>query len=390
MANNTFICLDLGASNTRYCSDDGITYWMPNNVAVINPDTVTRLDLWDTNDINERVNKHLDVTIEKTEGASDFFPVRALVGQVADRYTSVSDKPSGMENKHTQRINYINAITATAVSRYVTGNSGDTLNEVYMYIALPPVEARSASDYVRAQLEGEYKVTFNMLGEYVKIKVVSVKCIEESYAALTTFFFEEGKLTEKGRRYANGNVLSLDIGASTTDLAAAQNMKFLERTGKTIKTGGNVVRDAVMNDVMSQKNIDLNIDGAEAAVAEGRVQAGIAYIDCGDIVANAKRLFADQIVNAMQTYFKQIGIPIQSFMAIVVSGGGSMAGEYYDADGKLHKTSEPMAYYITEKLKNVCSTVAVEYIEDNPRLANIKGLFNRAIFEKAKRERANK
>ena len=390
MANNSFICLDLGASNTRYCSDDGIIYWMPNNVAVVKPDEITRLDLWDTNDASERVNKHLDITIEKVEGASDFFPVRALIGQIADRYTSVSEKPSGMENKHTQRINYINAIAATAVSRYITGQSGDSVNEVYMYLALPPVEARSASNYVNEQLCGEYKITFNMLGEYVKLKIVSVKCMEESYAALTTFFFNEGKMTDKAKKYGNGNVLSLDIGASTTDLAAAQNLRFLERTGKTIKTGGNVVRDAVISDVMSQKNIDLNLEGGETAVAEGRVQAGIAFVDCGDIVANAKRVFADQIVNAMQTYFKQIGIPIQQFMAIVVSGGGSMAGEYYDADGSVHKTSEPMSFYITEKLKNVCSTVAVEYIEDNPRLANIKGLFNRAIFDKAKRERAGK
>ena len=164
-------------------------------------------------------------------------------------------------------------------------------------------------------------------------------------------------------------------------------MQYFERTGKTIKIGGNVVRDYVIDEVMAQKNIDLNIEGAELAVAEGRVQAGMAFIDVGDIVASAKRAFAEQIVNNMQTYFKNINIPIQNFMAIVVSGGGSMAGKYYDMDGTEHKTSESMAYYITERLKKVCSTVAVEYIDDNPRMANIKGLVHKAIFDKAKRER---
>lgn len=389
MANNSFICVDLGASNTRYSVDDGIMHWMPNNVAIIKQDENTRMEVWDSNNLDERINQHLDVTIEKTSGESSYFPLRALVGKIADRYTSVSDKPTGMENKHTQRITYINAIVATAVSRLATGDKGDKMNEVYMYLALPPVEASRASDYVNKELCGEYKVTFNMLGEYVNLHIKSVKCMEESLAAITTFFFSDGKPTDKVSKYGNGYVLSIDIGASTTDLVAVQNMRYLERTGKTIKIGGNVVRDYVIDDIMSQDNIDLNLDSAEAAVAEGRVQTGMSYIDCSEIVSNAKSMFAEQIVNNMQTYFKQIGIPIQSFMAIVVSGGGSMPGGYIDNDGISHKTSESMAYFITEKLKGVCSTIAVEYIDDNPRLANIKGLFNRAIFDKAKRERNN-
>lgn len=383
MEKNSFICIDLGASNTRYCCDDGVIHWMPNNVAEIQPETNTRIDLWETDNLQEKIYQHLDLTIEKVDGATDFFPARVLIGKVADRYTSVSEKPSGMENKHTQKVNYINAIAATAISRW----DSESVEDVYMYLALPPVEARSAYDYVSEQFCGEFKVTFNMLNKTVRFKIVQLSCMEESYAALTTFFFANGKMTDKARTYGRGNVLSLDIGASTTDLAATQNMQYFERTGKTIKIGGNVVRDYVIDEVMAQKNIDLNIEGAELAVAEGRVQAGMAFIDVGDIVASAKRAFAEQIVNNMQTYFKNINIPIQNFMAIVVSGGGSMAGKYYDMDGTEHKTSESMAYYITERLKKVCSTVAVEYIDDNPRMANIKGLVHKAIFDKAKRER---
>ena len=91
MANNSFICVDLGASNTRYSVDDGIMHWMPNNVAIIKQDENTRMEVWDSNNLDERINQHLDVTIEKTSGESSYFPLRALVGKIADRYTSVSD-----------------------------------------------------------------------------------------------------------------------------------------------------------------------------------------------------------------------------------------------------------------------------------------------------------
>lgn len=383
---NSFICLDLGASNTRYCEDDGVIHWLPNNMVFIDPELNTKLEEWSA-DKEDLARENLDILIEKVSGESEYFPVRALIGKTAERFTPNSERPSSLMNKHKQRINYVSAIAATAVAKYNTGLTGDSCNEVCMYVALPPVEARPAQEYVEHQLVGEYKITFLTLNDSVKLKISSVKCMEESYAALLSFFFKEGKRTEKGKLYSNGNVLSIDIGASTTDLAVAQGGRFLERTGLTLKIGGNVVRDLVRDKIQFELGFVADVESLEQAVVTGRLRMGACYQDVGNLVEEAKKEFADRIILDIQNYFGQINIPIQSFMAFVVSGGGSMQGEYCDENGEVQTTSDSMSYYITEKLKNVCSTVAVEHLDDSPRLANIKGMYNKAMAEKKKLEK---
>lgn len=387
--NNSFICLDLGASNTRYCEDNGIIHWLPNNISVIDQNTETNLDAWGDDNVEERIRSNLDITIEKVSGTSDYFPVRVLVGKMAERYRAVAERPNSMMHKHKQRVNYISAIAATAVSRLNVVMSGGKVESdaLYMYVALPPVEIDIAKGYMSEQLVGEYKVTFNKLDSLtVNFRVLGVKCMEESYSALTTFFFENGKLRPNAVKYARGYVLSLDVGASTTDIVAVKDMKFLERTGKTLKIGGNSVTDTVIEEVQKRDGYELNHEDAELAVAEGRVRHGMAFSDISEIVINAKKAFASSIIASLQTYFINIKIPIQSFSAIVVSGGGSMKGEYTDESGQLVETSKPISDYITEQIQSICNTVAVEYIDDAPRLANVKGLFTKAIYDKKKRE----
>lgn len=389
--NNSFICLDLGASSTRFCSDDGIKHWIPNNVTYIDPETVTRMEAGTAESLEDQVKLNLDLTIEKVKGESAYFPVRVLVGEFAKRYSSLSERPNGNMNKSTQKICYVNALVATAVSRLIDGDYGDqNLNDVYVTMALPPVEVKGAIDIVNQQLCGEYKVTFHMFNDtVVRLNIVEVKLVEESCAALSTFFFDgSGHFIPEHRKYMAGNTLSIDIGASTTDVAAALSGRYIDRTGVTFKVGGNNIRESVKRLAAARMNLNLSDEMAEQGVAEGRVRYGAGFKDISDIVTEAKRELATNIVNSLQSYFPSINIPISDFMAFVVSGGGSMRGEYCDDNGKMVKTSEPVSYFITEKLKEICDGVDVFYIEDNPRLANLRGMYIRAVF--AKRERMKK
>lgn len=391
----SFICVDLGASSTRYCSDDGEVKFQDNNVCIIGEDTETRLEAWSEGEEHKgsNIKQSLDVSIQKeNDSESDYFPVRALVGDVARRFNKSSTRPGGLKNKHKQPVNYISAITVTAASIL---ESGKTEGDISMYIALPPVEAKTAEAYVAKQLIGTFSVKFNMLDTTVKINVIEVKCLEEAYMAITSFFFtKDGALREENKNYGVGNLLSLDIGASTTDLATVQNRRFLEKTGKTYKIGGNVVRDTVSGYIQQELGYEADSVTSEHVVAEGRVQSGNTYKDFSKWVQLAKEEYATQIVNSMQTYFTAIGIPLQSYKAIVVSGGGSQPSQYIedsvdasDLEPHVIKTSEAMSYFIEEKLKDICDTLDVIHIGDNPRLANVTGLYIRASFDKAKRLR---
>ena len=207
-------------------------------------------------------------------------------------------------------------------------------------------------------------------------------CYEESFLAALDYFFDmNGKLRKNASKYTTGNVLSLDIGASTSDLVIVQDMKYLEHTGQTVKIGGNVARQYMQNWVSQTYGFDAPDETLERAIAEGRLQMGNGYVECSEAVCSAKKELARDIVNHITNYFRAVNIPIQMLRAIVVSGGGSMPGSYVDEGGNTMSTSPSVTKYITEYLLDVCPDVEVEQMERNPRMSNIHGLFVRAKLD---------
>lgn len=369
----SFVVIDAGASSTRFCSDNGAIMVLPNNMAIIQEDTLV-----DLKPHSDDVEDALDILIKK-DGDSDFYPVRALVGDMANRYSANNIRPSVMNNKHKQKVNYISIATAIAVNKLKTGIDED----IDLYIALPPNEVKTAKEYVIEQLTGSYEVKLDKYSdEPVKFNVRSVQCFEESYMAILAFFFNmNGTIREEGKAYATGNVLSLDIGASTSDLAIVQNMKYLEKTGQTYKIGGNIVKDLIADFVREEYGYDIQDDVLDVALSEGRLPMGNKYVNIGVQLEKAKREFAGQVVAQMQNYFRKTSIALQSIRAIVVSGGGSMKSSYIDENNSTIVTSQPASYYITEALKEVCDGIDVVEFGDNPRLANTIGLYIRAQID---------
>lgn len=369
----SFVAIDLGASSSRYTVESGQISVMPNNMVFLE-DSATSLITPDAADIESC----LEVRIEKESGSEcEHFPANVLIGIMAERHASVNERPSVNMHKHVQRINYVSAITACAVSRlkYEAPESLD------LYLAVPPIEIHKARETFNALLTGTYKVVFPkyMGGTEVRLTINSVKCFEESFMASTSFFFNmNGVPKDSARKYLTGNVLSLDIGASTTDLAIIKNGRYLDKSGQTYKTGGNEARDFLMNEVCLRYAMDMAIEDAEKSMAEGRLQQGNLYEDIGDIVSMAKSALAKKLTTHMQTYFKRVGIDINTINAIVVSGGGSMQSQYINGDGEVVKTSEPMSYFVTQELVNWSKGTEVVTYGDDARFANVKGLFIRA------------
>lgn len=380
----SFVGLDIGASSTRFVSENGKIGVLPNNMVTLALDERVDLVPYPGNDEAEALRNALDVTIVKTSGESDFFPVRALIGSMAERFNPNNIRPSVMQNKHKQQVNFISALTAVAYNKLLYGLS----DEIHMYVALPPMEVNSAKDYVTEQFTGTFEVTFNKYNNRkVNINIVSVSCKEESFMALLAFYFEmHGALREEAKQYARGNILSLDIGASTTDLAVVKDMKYLEKSGQTYKTGGNVARDMVANDIRAMYGYDPTDEETETVMAEGRLPMGNSYVDMKESVDRAKKAFAAQIVNNIQSYFRLVNIPIQSIRAIVVSGGGSMHSEHTNENGETIIVSQPISEFITEELHKVCNTIDVVPFSKNPRQANAIGLYIIASLDQLKRQ----
>lgn len=385
----SLVAADLGASSTRYCSDSGIISVIPNNMVFMPTMEVTKIQS-DTND----VESNLEVQIVKHEGnptETDLdsrlqcFPTNVLVGIMAEKSKDVALRPDLNMHKHEQMINYVSAVIACAVSKVKYGID----NNIELYIAVPPIELEKARVEFKRRLVGSYTVTFPKLngGTVVEFTISDVYCNAESLMACTSFFFNgNGSLREETKQYMMGTVLSMDIGASTTDLAIIRKGQFLDKTGKTYKIGGNVARDNLADMITEKYAFDLPIPDLERTMAEGRLQLGNNYDNVSDMVEAVKTNLAKQLIQHMQTYFKQVNIPIQTINTIIVSGGGSMQSQYANENGEMVKTSEPMSYFVTQQLTNDYSkgTDVVAYGEE-ARFANIKGLFIRAKFDSVKR-----
>jgi len=378
------VCVDLGASETRYVpSLTGDIKRIPNNMVFIDTDKDIRITP-KSNDIND----NLDVTISKLgvsvndENKDSMFPLRLLVGDLATRKSSIQITPSGLYNKTDQEVNYASLLVSVAVSMLSHDSTNYDIPKVGVYVALPPVEATSKRDYLKSRLKGIYEVEFHLLGRSVNFEVKDVETFEESFLAVLSFFYKRDN-TKKAltSKYGNGYILSLDIGASTTDLAIIHNMVYMDYSGQTYKIGGNVARDVLIDLVREDYGFDLSITIADKVIAEGRMRVGNNLVDVSKLVVRAKKEYAKSIVQSLQSYFRKVNIPIQAISAIFVSGGGSMESSYIDDRGMDVKTTNPMSSYIVEELRRVSETIAVESYDENPREANINGLVIRAALD---------
>lgn len=378
---NDFVCVDCGASSTRFTSTKGSIDVIPNNMVILEPTKSIEMESYDGD-----VEDVLDVTIEATN-KNNFFPCRVLIGMLAERYSKNNIRPSAMLNKTDQQTTYVSIIVATALKKI----KEKLTDEINLYITLPPVEAKYSKQKAIDGLTGSYTVTFNQSHKEVKFNIISVNVFAESYMSIMSFFFNmQGGLREEAKNYKEGIVLSLDIGASTTDLAVAKDKKFMEKTGYTIKAGGNITRATFQEYIKGMYGYDISIPSSEKAIAEGRIPVGSTYQDCGEAVNNAKSVLASTIVNEIQTYFTSVGIPLQEVKAVCVSGGGSLSGMYLNDDGEYVQTSRPVSEFIMDELHKICPTVDVIPYGDESRLANVKGLYIRANIDVIYAERLAK
>ena len=367
---SNFVCVDCGASSTRYVSTAGNIDILSNNMVMIEQSADVTMENYE-----ETITDALDVTIESSH-KNNHFPCRVLVGTLAERYDKNNIRPNAMTNKTTQTTTYISIVLATALKRLRENLSDD----IELYITLPPVEAKWSYQTAIETLVGSYTVKFNQFeNKEVRFNITKVNVFAESYMSLMSFFFNmNGAARDEVKAYRDGIVLSLDIGASTTDLAICKNKKYLDKSGYTIKAGGNITRSHFQEQIKGKYGYDITIEGSEKAIAEGRLQIGNTFVECGEEVNFAKSQLADTIVNEIQSYFGNVGIPPQEIKAVCVSGGGSLAGMYLNDEGEFVQTSRPVSDFIMDKLHSICPAVEVIPYGEESRLANIKGLFIRA------------
>ena len=380
------VCIDLGASSTRVTGQDSSIYFLPNTLVFLDKSDVVDLEKSDVTVHDEPTFlANMDITIEKTAGGfSPAFPARALIGDLAHRFSDSVLRPSALQNKSKQKINVFNALIACAEQAYLYGYDGTPIT---LYIALPPLEVGSATEEaMNAEIVGSYNVLSERLGWEVNINIGKVKVYPECYMALASFFFDFPSCAVNAdhfRDFGTGYVLGIDIGASTTDFYIVQNGKPIEKSGQTIRTGCNIIEMDISNQLRARYGFDPTPEILTQAMVEGRIRMGRNYEEVGDIVKAAKQKFARTIITEIDNYFRLTNIPLPSISAIVSFGGGSIKSAYTDNNGKEIITAGCISDFIAAELTNIVDSIEVLSVED-PRTANVRGLFVRMMMDMAR------
>lgn len=385
------ICIDLGASSTRVTGMNGVIHFIPNDLIFKDRTELVDLEthLTGTDKMTDFLTS-MDILIEKVAGKPcDAFPARALIGDLANRSSATTLRPSVMMNKSKQKINKFNLLVAAIQQAYVYGVNNQPIT---LYVALPPLEVLpEIKNELANELIGTYHVVCDKLGWETTICIGNVKCFQESYMALAAFFFDfpSCKLNaEKASKYGKGYVMSLDIGASTTDVSVAKDMGLLEKSGQTIKTGCNVIELSIGNSIRSKFGYDPTHEELLQVIMEGRLLSGSSHVNVGDILRKAKTEFAQTIVAELQSYFRLVNIPLQSIRCIIASGGGSLTSGYVDEEtGEFIPTCPCISEFITKEFNNIVESIDVVSMDD-PRTANVRGLYIRMRVDAAQEAKA--
>lgn len=375
-----FVGVDIGASQTRLISETARIGVLPNNAYFKEDEELTKYAPY-----TDELEDCLEVIIQKNT-PSTMFPLHLLYGTMAERYSHINVRPSVQEKKYKQKLSYASILVSAAASRINFG----TPEKLVLYVAVPPVEVEQAEEAFREELIGDFTVCFPKFngGMTVRLSIQDVRCKEESYMSTVSYMFTtSGQPKDALKKYGNSIVLSMNIGASTTDLAVIKNGKYLENSGKTVAVGGNIARDYLIGEVNEKYGFELPLERADEAMIEGRLKIGAKYENIEELVAIAKDVLAREIVGKLEYYFKSIGLPIQTMEAVIVSGGGSMQSQYVENE-TIVKTSEPMSYFVTKRLNEWCANVEVVEYGEEARLADLKGLFITAKFEQEKEKQA--
>ena len=390
----SFVAIDIGASNTRFVNDRRQFATIPNNATFIQKISGEGELVYDMNPTKlepggREIFDSLEMIIHHPGSESKFFPMHALLGFMSDSSDENKFFPVAIQNKYDQDVNYLSCITAVAISK-LQSNLDDNIE---LYLALPPMELTNGQPIMKENLMGAWEVFFPKFngGITVKFNITDVQCSQEGVLAMTSFFYDlAGQPCMDKMRYGQGTLLSIDIGASTTDLAIMQHGRILSKSVRTLKIGGNVAREYFKSIMQEKLPYDFPKEQADRGMVEGVIQAGAGIRVVSEEVTQAKRLLANQLYNKMVDYFGMIGIPLQVIETIVVSGGGSMQSQYVNEKNETVVTSRPLSEFLTETLRSKVPDITIEVINhsDNPRMANVTGLYLKAAAIAKERAKA--
>lgn len=175
---------------------------------------------------------------------------------------------------------------------------------------------------------------------------------------------------ENNKKFEEGYVLVLDIGAGTTDVALFLNMELIESSKDTFNRGGNTVSSLVFNEIRKKYRFAPPQKDMEKIIKTGQLAEGSITHDVSAIVTKAKNEYSSATTSDIRQYLERMAVALPVVKGLLVAGGGALPSMY---EGKV--VSPSMAEVLVGYLKQLAPRIeALDTEGKNLRELNIDGL----------------
>lgn len=159
------------------------------------------------------------------------------------------------------------------------------------------------------------------------IKINKVKIISQGEASFYDYILDnDGNINKEKAQQILGRVMVVDPGYKTTDIVTMENGKYIEVLSDQLNQGMNQVHNECIKLILNQYNIKKEMKEIDEIIRSKTLFYNKQYIDISDIINNAIKPFAEDILdNLINISNDQLG-GLQSL--ILTGGGGSVIADY--------------------------------------------------------------
>lgn len=272
-------------------------------------------------------------------------------GYIVEReFARVEVRPSALQSKVDQLVTELTinlaVIKALSVLSQAYNVAPSSLDVTFNISALlPPLDHEVNEQRLLDKIKSINNVTTLVPAQFqTQFKVGDVMVNSEAVAAFFGAFYREvggaqptynGEVlvrdssqavelveVEENKKFMNGYVLVLDIGAGTTDVALFKDMELIERSKDTFKLGGNTVASIISNDL--KKRYGFTPNNMKRVITEGLLEEGSEVHPVEDIVTAAKDHYSKSLMEEIRQYLERIMVDMPVIKGLLVAGGGAL------------------------------------------------------------------
>jgi plasmid segregation protein ParM len=191
---------------------------------------------------------------------------------------------------------------------------------------LPVLEFKNQKDALEKMMKNNGKpFVFDMhFGPKTIRKTIfvrNVKVVSQGEGAFYDFILNEaGDIVPKRANMVGGLVMVCDVGFRTTDIVTMENGRYIEPLSDQFNKGVNQIHQEILRLIMERYAVKKELKDLDQIVRDGNFYHNMKEYDVRQIIADAARPFAEDIVESLHTTSNdQLG----GTNHVIFTGGGA-------------------------------------------------------------------